>query len=140
MTLRLQKFLALAGLALLVVLIYFLAFRDGQSEGMASYGGMGGLGGSFVPGTYVASFYLHDMPVDVMVTVSETEITAIEMGEMADSQRLMFPLFEPIMARVSDDVLFYQRADIRIHNDFPVTTGILQDAVQMALAQAVSAN
>jgi len=94
-------------------------------------------GALYIPGTYTASIILNDRPIDILVTVTEYEIIAVEMTEMYESQRLLFPLFEPMMARVSDDVLFYQRADIVIHNDFPVTTGILQQAVVAALDQAM---
>lgn len=91
----------------------------------------------YVPGTYRASIILHDRPLDILVTVTENEIVAVEMTEMYETQRALFPLFEPMMSRVSDDVLFYQRADFVIHNDFPVTTGILQQAVLAALDQAM---
>ena len=91
----------------------------------------------YIPGTYTASIILNDRPLDILVTVTEYEIVAVEMTEMYEAQRLLFPLFEPMMERVSDDVLFYQRADIEIHNDFPVTTGILQQAVAAALDQAM---
>ena len=128
---RLAAF-ALAGLIILGVLAFLFIPRQGQEtvpvEPAASL---------YIPGTYTATFILNDRPVDVIVTVTENEIVAVEMTEMYESQRMLFPLFEPMMERVSDDVLFYQRADITIHNDFPVTTGILQQAVAMALDQAV---
>ena len=93
-------------------------------------------GNHFVPGTYTATIVLNERPVDISVTVNETEITAIEMSELYESQRLLFPLFESVMAHLTDDMLFYQRADITLHNDHPVTTHILQTAVATALNQA----
>ena len=124
--------IGLLALILLIVLVFLFMPRPGAN-------GEGGFPGAalYIPGTYTASFVLMDRPVDIRVTVNETEITHIEMTDMADSQRALFPLFEPIMARVSDDVLFYQRADIIIHNDFPVTTGILKQTVAAALEQAL---
>ena len=123
----------LAGLIVLGVMAFLFIPRQGQEtpdrEPAATL---------YVPGTYTASIILNDRPVDIIVTVTENEIVAIEMTEMYESQRILFPLFEPMMERVSDDVLFYQRADIVIHNDFPVTTGILQQAVAAALDQAVA--
>jgi len=91
----------------------------------------------YIPGTYTSRIVLNDRPVDVTVTVSEYEIVSVEMSELYESQRALFPLLEPMMERVSDDVLFYQTANIVIHNDFPVTTGILQQAVVAALDQAI---
>jgi len=91
----------------------------------------------YIPGTYTARIILNDRPLDVIVTVSNYEIVSVEMSELYESQRALFPLLEPMMERVSDDVLFYQTANIVIHNDFPVTTGILQQAVVAALDQAI---
>ena len=128
---RLAAF-AIAGLIILGVLAFLFIPRQGQEsrpmEPTARY----------IPGTYTSTIILNDRPVDILVTVTEHEIVAVEMTEMYESQRVLFPLFEPMMERVSDDVLFYQRADMVIHNDFPVTTGILQQAVVAALDQAIS--
>ena len=123
-----------AGLIILIILAFLFLPRPGGPdtdrreavEATARY----------IPGTYTASIILNDRPVNILVTVTEDEIVAVEMSELYESQRALFPLFEPMMERVSDDVLFYQRADIVIHNDFPVTTGILQQAVLAALDQA----
>ena len=121
-----------AGLVILGVLTVLFTSRTDQ--GGASHPEP--TGALYIPGTYTASIILNDRPLDVIVTVTEYEIIAIEMTEMYENQRMLFPLFEPMMERVSDDVLFYQTADITIHNDFPVTTGILQKAVLSALDQA----
>jgi len=123
----------LAGLIILGVLAFLFIPRQGQETPA-----MEPAAALYIPGTYTASIILNDRPVDIVVTVTESQIVAIEMTEMYESQRKLFPLFEPMMERVSDDVLFYQRADIVIHNDFPVTTGILQQAVAAALDQAVA--
>jgi len=128
---RLAAF-ALAGLIILGVLVFLFVPRQGQGPPA-----MEPAANMYIPGTYTASIILNDRPVDIVVTVTENEIVAIEMTEMYESQRMLFPLFEPMMERVSDDVLFYQSADIVIHNDFPVTTGILQQAVVAALDQAM---
>ena len=119
------------GLVVLGVLAFFFVPRGGGSIAPAQP-----TGSLYIPGTYTASIILNDRPLDVMVTVTEDEIVSVEMTEMYENQRLLFPLFEPMMERVSDDILFYQRGDIAIHNEFPVTTGILQQAVVAALDRA----
>ena len=130
---RLAAF-ALAGIAILGVLAFLFMPRAG---GRGEAPPVEQTGDLYIPGTYTASIILNDRPVDILVTVTENEIVAVEMTEMYESQRILFPLFEVMMERVSDDVLFYQSADVEIHNDFPVTTGILQQAVVAALDQAV---
>ena len=123
----------LIGLIVLGVLVFFFIPRQGSDTAPIPAAPTTSI---YIPGTYAATIILNDRPLDILVTVTETEILSIEMSEMYESQRMLFPLFEPLMARVSDDVLFYQSADIVIHNDFPVTTGILQQAVIAALDQA----
>ena len=128
---------AVIGLIVVGVLVFLFipgASRQDNNRELPSIEPRGSL---YTPGTYVASIILNDRPVDILVTVTENEIVAVEMTEMYESQRMLFPLFEPMMERVSDDVLFYQRADVVIHNDFPITTGILQQAVAAALQQAL---
>ena len=124
------------GIIILGALAFFFLPRDeGNTQRIAPVPATGAA--LYIPGTYSSTIVLNDRPLEVFVTVTENEIVAVEMAEMYESQRLLFPLFEPLMARVSDDVLFYQRADIEIRNDFPVTTGILQQAVMVALDQAI---
>jgi len=134
----------IAGIVVLILLAFFLLQRPGQNE-EAEFGGASPSPvlevqrsyARYIPGTYSASIVLNDRPVEIFVTVTENEIVSVEMSELYESQRMLFPLFEDMMQRVSDDVIFYQTADIVIHNDSPVTTGILQQAVLAALDQAM---
>ena len=123
----------LLGIIFLVVLSILLF--GGGNQNQLSRARMD-TGNQFIPGTYTATIVLNERPVDIFVTVNETEITAIEMSELYESQRLLFPLFEPVMAHLTDDMLFYQRADVVLYNEHPVTTQILQMAVVSALNQA----
>ena len=134
---RLAGFLVI-GLVVLGVLVFLFIPSEGGSTSSQPPPTVQPAADLYIPGTYVASIILNDRPLEISVTVTENEIIAVEMTEMYESQRLLYPLFEPIMARVSDDVLFYQRADITIYNDFPVTTGIIQQAVVSALDQALA--
>jgi len=122
--------IALAGIIVLGILAYIFMPRGSAPEPRTSTA-------LYNPGTYTASIILNDRPLDVFVTVTPYEIVAVEMAEMYEAQRMLFPLFEVMIERVSNEVLFYQRADIEINNEFPVTTGILQQAVVAALDQAI---
>ena len=130
---RIGAIVAIGLVILSILAFFFLPGREPRDTPPPA----ASIGALYIPGTYSASIVLNDRPLNIFVTVTEYEIIAIEMAEMYESQRMLFPLFEPMMERVSDDILFYQRADIEIRNDFPVTTGILQKAVVAALDQAV---
>ena len=90
----------------------------------------------FNPGTYSSMIVLYDKPVHVRVTVSENDILSIYMTDMADMQRVFYPLFEPRMQDLAMEVLRYQSAHIIPQTDYPVTTSILQQAVQTAIELA----
>lgn len=119
---------ALLGLALIILLvILFIPRQKPQPSEPSSL---------YIPGTYSSSIILHDQPVDVLVTVSGDEITAVEMADMDGVQRTFYPLFEPAMSDLAAEVLYYQSADIVPNTDYPVTSGILREAVAAALVQA----
>lgn len=118
----------LAGLLLVVVaLVLLLPGRRAQEETPAA---------RFVPGTYSSTILLYGEPLHVRVTVSENEILSIHMSDMAEMQRVFYPLFEPRLVDLAEEILRYQTARISPRTDYPVTTGILHDAVQNALEMA----
>ncbi|MCL2360616.1 MAG: hypothetical protein FWC73_02245 [Defluviitaleaceae bacterium] len=125
----------LLGLALIILLLVLLVprGRGAGAEPEAEYPS-----GRFIPGTYVSTIVLNDGPVQVRVTVSENEILMIYLTGMDDVQRTFYPLFEPTMRDLAEEVLRHQSAYIEPQTDYPVTTGILQDAVIAALRLAYS--
>ncbi|MCL2528142.1 MAG: hypothetical protein FWE42_06945 [Defluviitaleaceae bacterium] len=125
---------ALLGLALIILLLVLLVprGRGAVPEEEAMYTASG----RFVPGTYVSTIVLNEEPVQVRVTVSEDEILVIYLAGMDETQRTFYPLFEPRMSDLAEEVLRYQSVDITPRTDYPVTTGILHEAVIAALHMA----
>jgi len=120
--------IALVAIVLVIAaLVFLIPGRRTHEQGQTS---------RFNPGTYSSTILLYDEPVHVRVTVSENEILSIHMTDMADIARTFYPLFEPRMVDLAQEVLRYQTAHIRPQTDYPVTTGILQDAVRSALEMA----
>ncbi|MCL2216157.1 MAG: hypothetical protein FWB91_03960 [Defluviitaleaceae bacterium] len=125
--------IVLVGLALIIMaLVFLLPGRRGTAEEHPQPGATA----RYIPGTYVSTIILNDVPVHVRVTVSENEILSIYMTDMADIQRVFYPLFEPRMHDLAQEILRYQSAHINPQTDYPVTTGILQQAVISALELA----
>ena len=118
--------IALAGIVLLVAALVFLLGGKKNSDAAARYN----------PGTYSSTIILNDEPLHVRVTVSENEILSIYMTDMAETHRVFYPLFEPQMQDLAEEILRYQSAYIKPATDYPVTTAILQDAVRTALEMA----
>ena len=121
------------GLALIILLLVLLVprGRGAAPEDEAVYPS-----GRFTPGTYVSTIALNNEPVQVRVTVSENDILVVYLAGMDDVQRTFYPLFEPLMMDLAEEVLRYQTADILPRTDYPVTTGILHEAIIEALRMA----
>jgi uncharacterized protein with FMN-binding domain len=123
---------ALLGIALLVLLLVVLLPRgrgdagDNIPTSQARY----------IPGVYAATIILNDEPVQVRVTVSENEILSIYMTDLAEISQVFFPLFEPRMRELAEQILRYQSAHIEPETNYPMTTGILHRAVIAALELA----
>ena len=119
---------AVLGLILIVLLVILFIPKDKTNPSAPS--------SLYIPGTYTSSIILNDKPLDVCVTVSEDEITDVRMTEMAEIQQVFYPLFGPVLQDLATDVLYYQSAEIVPVTDYPVTSGILQQAVVAALDRA----
>jgi uncharacterized protein with FMN-binding domain len=128
---------ALLGIALLVVLLFILLPR-GRGEAPHTDLHRPTTQARYIPGVYAASIILNNEPVQVRVTVSENAILSIYMTDLAEISQVFFPLFEPRMRDLAEEILRYQSAYINPSTDHPVTTGILQQAVIAALQLAYS--
>ena len=126
--------IVVAGLVLVVLALVLLLGRGGDRPQEH------GAEGIFIPGVYSSTIILNDKPVEVRVTVSEDEILNVYMTDMAEIQRVFFPLFEPRMYDLATEVLRNQTVSFYPSTDYPVTTGILQRAVEAALEMAAAAN
>jgi uncharacterized protein with FMN-binding domain len=125
----------LLGIVLLVLLLVFLLPR-GRGEAETEDFPRPTPTARYIPGVYAATIILNDEPVQVRVTVSENEILSIYMTDMAEISQVFFPLFEPSMRDLAEEILRYQSAYIEPQTDYPVTTGILHQAVIAALQLA----
>ena len=128
----------LLGLALVILLLVLLVPRgrgaapdEDQDQGRAVYNA-----GRFVPGTYVSTITLNNEPVEVRVRVCVDDILSIYLSGMDDIQRTFYPLIEPRMYDLAAEILQHQTANIRPQTDYPVTTGLLHEAVISALQMA----
>lgn len=88
------------------------------------------------PGTYSAEIILHNNPVSVLVSVSENEITDIQLLNMGETQEVFYPLFKQSLGEISAEIIEKQSTNISLSNDKSITGGILIKAVDSALEKA----
>ena len=127
---------AILGIALLVLLLVILIPRNRNTQETHEPPHRPTSQARYIPGVYAATIILNDEPVQVRVTVSENEILSIYMTDLAEISQIFFPLFEPRMHDLAEEILRYQSAYINPQTDYPVTTSILQQAVIAALQLA----
>jgi uncharacterized protein with FMN-binding domain len=94
--------------------------------------------GQYVPGTYSSSIILNNNPLDISVTVSDRDILSVEMTDMNNVQRVFYPLFEPEIDDLAAQVLELQTVELAADTEYPVTNGILKDAIATALSKAAA--
>ena len=125
--------LALGGLILIILLIYFLVPKGGG-------GGTGDSSGAnaakYMPGTYAAQIILHNYPVDVLVTVTDKEITGVTLSEMPETGKAFYPLFKPTMETLSKEIIDTQTTNVISAQETEFTTKVLLSAVNAALEKA----
>jgi len=117
---------ALVGLAIILLLIYFFAPKEKETEVTELY----------VPGTYSAAIMVKEGPITVDVIVTEKEIVSVTLRNLTEAHETLYPLLKPAMAQISEDVVKAQGTDVAIPDHFSVTGATLLTAVKQALTQA----
>jgi len=118
------------GIILLIVLIRAI-IPNNPTSGETAFG-------AFIPGTYTSYIIIHNQPIVVSVTVDEEKIVDITLSDMAESQEVFYPLIRPTMALLSQQVIDTQSTDVQAPIEAAMTSRILLDAINNALAQAAA--
>lgn len=115
--------LCLGGAALLVLLAFCLIPKESEQS-------------AYIPGTYTSNIILNNRAVSVSVTVTENEIADIELSGLDEVQAVFYPLFEPTMYDVANEVIELQSTDISMGAENSQTAAILLSAIDKALEKA----
>ncbi|MCI8403127.1 MAG: hypothetical protein HFI38_13735 [Lachnospiraceae bacterium] len=124
------------GLAILLVVLFLTMFSgkkkdadDPEAAPTASY----------IPGVYTASLALGSQNVDVEVVVDASQITGIRLLNLDEAVATMYPLMEPTLASLAEQILSKQSTqDITYTENTKYTSYILLQAVQTALDKAAA--
>ena len=115
---------------LLVVLLLFMFLpkkeKDNSVETM-----------KYVAGVYTSSILFYDSTLDVQVIVDENRINSISLVNLNETVTTMYPLVEPALEEVSDQIIKTQSVEnISYQADNQYTTVMLLNAVENALEKA----
>ena len=92
--------------------------------------------GSFVPGTYYSEIALSNSTILVSVEVSESAILSIGISDPYEAQEVFYPLMQPAMDSISQQIIQTQSLDVQVSTETPYTQEILISAIRSALEAA----
>ena len=119
------------GILFTVILIMMFSQKEDSSTSAALY----------TPGQYTTTLTFNGNVADVKVTVSENEITSISLENLEEAVCVMYPLLEPSLEELSNQIIATQSLDnISYSSDSQYTSMLLLDAVASSLEQARNIN
>ena len=120
-----------AGLGiLLTILLLFMFVPDKKSD--ESVETM-----SYVAGVYSSSIMCGNRAVDVQVIVDENKIDSISLVNLDETVTTMYPLMEPAMESIREQVLKKQSTEgVTYNSDQQYTAMMLLNAIEQALSKA----
>lgn len=119
-----------AALAIILILLLVFMFLPKNKESKTNEE-------KYMPGVYTSTFTLNNTALEVEVTVDETHINSIRFSNLDESVTTMFPLIQPTIEDIAEQVYDSQSLDnIQLSEDSPYTSQIIVNAIDEALKKA----
>ena len=119
------------GFGILLILLLLVMFRPGKGDTPAS------ANTQYIPGIYTSSISLGSQEVNVEVTVDADRITYITMTPLSDAVETMYPLMQPSLSNLTDQILSSQSLEnLNYPEETRYTSQVLLNAVKKALKKA----
>ena len=94
---------------------------------------------AYIPGTYSTSLILNDMAANIEIIVDESHISSIRFVELDETLKNKYPLLEPALADISDQIIETQSLkNIVYSDDMRYTATLLIGAIEAALEEALN--
>ena len=91
----------------------------------------------YIPGVYTSTIQLNDNSFDVQVTVDANHINSIELVNLSETATVMYPLMEPTLEDIAEQIYLSQSTDnITYSDENKYTSMLLLEAIQSAIAKA----
>lgn len=116
------------GIVLVLLLVYmFLPDKKDETKETMKY----------VAGVYTSSIIFNDNTIDVQVVVDENNINSIKLVNLDETVTTMYPLMEPALKNLTDQIYETQStANLTYNDDNQYTSMVLLNAINDALAKA----
>ena len=121
-------------LAILMIILVFVMFSGKDKKDTAAKPAEETL---YIPGVYTSTIQLNDNSFDVQVTVDANHINSIELVNLSETATVMYPLMEPTLEDIAEQIYLSQSTDNLTYSDEnKYTSMLLLEAIQSAIAKA----
>lgn len=91
----------------------------------------------YIPGLYNTELLLNDQTINVEVIVNTEKITSLQLVDLSESVKTMYPLLQPTFDSLTTQILEKQSLeDITYSQDSKYTSLVLLEAISKALEKA----
>ena len=92
---------------------------------------------NYIPGVYSSTIQLGENTLDVTVTVDDKKIKSVNLEQLDDSIKTMYPLIEPSIASINEQLPSISSIEeLTFEDDSQYTNTILKQAIKNALKKA----
>ena len=121
-------------LAILMIILVFVMFSGKDKKDTAAKPAEETL---YIPGVYTSTIQLNNNSFDVQVTVDANHINSIELVNLSETATVMYPLMEPTLEDIAEQIYLSQSTDnITYSDENKYTSMLLLEAIQSAIAKA----
>lgn len=118
-------------LGVILVVLLVTMFGTGKKEPSVAESA------AYIPGVYTSSIDFQNHSVDVQVIVDKNRIKDISLINLEDSVAVMYPLMEPTVEHLRDQILEQQSLDgITCEAENQYTSAVLLNAIDQTLKKA----
>ena len=133
--LHMKEIIYTAIFAVLAIILAFLLFFMFSSKKTSSQMDEK----KYIPGIYTSTLTLNNTALEVEVTVDESHINSIRFSNIDDTITTMFPLIQPTIEDLAEQVYTSQSLEeIQHSEDNPYTSRSILNAIDAALEKAIA--
>ena len=118
-------------LGLLLIILLAVMFRPDSSARNTD------MDKKYTPGTYPSTLTLTNTTLEVEVSVDESRINSIRFSNLDESITTMFPLIQPAIEDIAEQIYETQSLDnVSLSDETPYTSQVILDAIREAVEKA----
>ena len=128
-----------AVLGILFIVLLAMMFLPGKDKERDREPDMAEISSLYIPGVYTTQLLLGNESLDVEVIVDKDSITSIRLVEVSDSVATMYPLLQPTLDSICEQVYAQQSLEsVTYTAESKYTSLVLLEAIQASLDKAAA--